>query len=78
MSPEERPDANEETLDRRLVRLDEIVQRLERPDVELEEALRLFEEGIAVLRRAEEVLGRTELRVETLLGDDAAERTPDR
>lgn len=65
------PDPAEERLDRRLDRLEEIVEALDRPDLELEDAMRLFEEGVAHLRRARELLRVTELRVERLLEDGA-------
>ena len=58
-------------LDRRLDRLEEIVDALERPDLELEDAMRLFEEGITHLRAARELLRATELQVERLLDDGA-------
>lgn len=62
-------DAQEEapTLEGRLKRLEEILGLLEADEVELEKALGLFEEGVKLVREAEEVLSRTELRVEELL-----------
>lgn len=58
-----------EGLESRLSRLEEIVERLERDDLELEEALSLYEEGIGHVRRAHGVLERTRLRVEKLVVD---------
>lgn len=58
---------NELSLEQRLKRLDDIVSALEREDIELDEALKLFEEGIAHLRSAQEVLNTAELRVEKLI-----------
>jgi exodeoxyribonuclease VII small subunit len=55
------------TLEQRLDRLDEIVRTLERDDLELEKALQLFEEGVAHLRHAQELLATAELRIERLL-----------
>jgi exodeoxyribonuclease VII small subunit len=57
------------SLEERLRRLEEILSRLERDDVALEEALELFEEGVGHVRDAERVLAQTELRVQELLGD---------
>lgn len=57
----------EQGLESRLARLESIVERLERDDLELEEALGLFEEGIAHVREAHAVLERTRLRVERLV-----------
>ena len=56
-------------LDERLDRLEEIVGSLDRPDIELEDAMRLFEEGVAHLRVARELLRTAELQVEELLQD---------
>lgn len=55
------------SLETRLDRLDEIVRSLEREDLELEQALKLFEEGIAHLRHAQELLVDAELRIERLV-----------
>lgn len=55
------------SLEGRLKRLEEIVAQLEADEVELERALVLFEEGVALVRDAEKVLAETELRVEELL-----------
>lgn len=56
-------------LEGRLVRLEAIVDALERDELELEAALALFEEGVGHLRSAREILRQTELRVEKLLAD---------
>ncbi len=58
---------NDPTLETRLARLEEILARMESDDVELEEALKLFEEGVTHVRAAEKVLSETELKVEELL-----------
>ena len=62
-------DAGELALDLRLQRLEEIVAAMDREDLELEDALRLFEEGVQHMRAAQEVLRQTELRIERLLED---------
>lgn len=54
-------------LEARLKRLDEILAKMDSDDVPLEEALKLFEEGVAHVREAERVLTAAELRVEELL-----------
>lgn len=59
-----------ERLDVRLERLEQIVERLDSTDIELEDALRLFEEGIRHLRSAQEVIRGSELRIEELLDDE--------
>ncbi|MEX2467523.1 MAG: exodeoxyribonuclease VII small subunit [Gemmatimonadota bacterium] len=57
-------------LESRIRRLEAILARMEADDVTLEEALGLFEEGVAHVRRAEAILAETELRVEELLSAD--------
>jgi exodeoxyribonuclease VII small subunit len=50
-----------------LSRLEEIVRKLEAEDLELDEALRLFEEGVARLRAARERLAQADLKVQAVL-----------
>jgi exodeoxyribonuclease VII small subunit len=67
-------DAPELALEARLARLEEILVRMDSEDIALEDALKLFEEGVRHVRAAEAVLSETELRVEELLasGDTQA------
>jgi exodeoxyribonuclease VII small subunit len=51
----------------RIHRLQRIVTDLEREDIELEDAMQLFEEGVVHLRAADAQLRQTELRIERLL-----------
>jgi exodeoxyribonuclease VII small subunit len=61
----------------RIQRLQRIVAELEREDIELEDALRLFEEGVAHLRAAETLVASTELAIERLLeGPDGPRLEP--
>ena len=46
-----------------LARLDEIVRRMERGDVALDEALSLFEEGTALAKSCNQLLDEAELKV---------------
>jgi exodeoxyribonuclease VII small subunit len=50
-----------------LIRLEEIVRRLEADDVGLDDALALFEEGVARLRAARERLAAADIKVQTVL-----------
>lgn len=71
-------DTNEEKpmpLGARIHRLQRIVADLEREDMELEEAMRLFEEGVTHLRAAEALVATTELRIERLLDGSAGVET---
>jgi exodeoxyribonuclease VII small subunit len=62
-------DSVEMPLGARIHRLQRIVADLEREDIELEDAMRLFEEGVSHLRAAETLVAQTELRIEQLLED---------
>jgi exodeoxyribonuclease VII small subunit len=55
------------TFEQSLTRLEQIAAALDRDDLPLEEALKLFEEGIARLREANAALGDAEGKVRTLL-----------
>ena len=63
------PDFRQEgsRLEDELDRLEKIVQRLERDDVSLDDALALFEEGIAIARSARSTLEAAESRVREIL-----------
>jgi exodeoxyribonuclease VII small subunit len=52
---------------KQLERLEAIVRRLESEDLDLDEALKLFEEGIERLRVAREQLSQSELKVKKVL-----------
>jgi exodeoxyribonuclease VII small subunit len=56
-----------EGLEARLEKLEAIVERLEKDELELQEALDLFEEGIAHVREAYRVIDEGQLRVEKLV-----------
>lgn len=55
------------SFEKNLVRLEEIVSELESDELELDGALRLFEEGIERLREASADLARAESRVAILV-----------
>jgi exodeoxyribonuclease VII small subunit len=76
-APTSPADANASALGPRLRRLETILSRLEREELELEDALALFEQGVSELREAQKVIAHTELRVERLLQDaDGVVREP--
>jgi exodeoxyribonuclease VII small subunit len=56
-----------------LQRLEHIVRQLESDDTDLDQALLLFEEGIAKLRAARERLADAELRIQRVLEDAAGQ-----
>jgi exodeoxyribonuclease VII small subunit len=59
---------NEVTFKQMMERLEAITARLEKEDLELEEGLRLFEEGVGLIREARQRLGSAGARVEKLMG----------
>jgi len=60
--PQKKPD-----FERSLARLEEVVRRLESPQLSLDEAMRLFEEGVALSRECQKQLEEAEGKVEILL-----------
>jgi len=68
-APAPRPEASAEDppFEAALERLEALVERLEGGELDLEEALARFEEGVALSRRLAERLGAAERRVERLL-----------
>jgi len=66
------PSGEEEpTFEQALERLEEIVNRLEAGDLELEAALEAFEQGVALTRRCAGQLDDAERRIEQLVQDGA-------
>jgi exodeoxyribonuclease VII small subunit len=62
--------------DQLLDRLRQVVERLEKGDLTLEDSLAAFEEGVKLARRGAEILDGAERRVEILLkGEDGELRT---
>ena len=55
------------TFAQQLERLEAIVRRLESPDLDLDEALKLFEEGVEGLRAMRERLASAEAKVKQVL-----------
>lgn len=54
-----------------LERLEAIVRQLETPDLDLDQALKLFEEGVERLRAARERLQAAQSKVKQVLSDHA-------
>lgn len=63
----------EKTFSQKLQRLEEIVARLESPDIELEEGLRLLEEGVALHKECQKVLTQSQAKISKLLESNADE-----
>jgi exodeoxyribonuclease VII small subunit len=56
----------------RLERLELLGEKIRRPDVPLDEAIKAFEEGIKIARGLEKDLEKVESRIEILLNDAGA------
>lgn len=56
-----------------LARLEEIVSQLESDERSLDESLRLFEEGVGLSKRCQELLQEAEGKIEQLLADGSTE-----
>lgn len=63
----------EEGFEAALERLEGVVRRLDREELELDEALELFEKGVADLRTASRLLDEARGKVEELIEDAAGE-----
>jgi exodeoxyribonuclease VII small subunit len=57
--------------EKKLNRLEEIVQKMEKGDATLEESLKIFEEGVKLSRECHQKLTDAELKVKKLVGFDA-------
>ncbi len=53
--------------ERSLARLEQVVKRLESPELSLDDAMKLFEEGVKLSRECQKQLEEAEARVEILL-----------
>lgn len=58
--------------EKKLGRLEEIVQKMERGELGLEESLKLFEEGVRLSRECQGQLSQAETKIKTLMGFDDA------
>jgi exodeoxyribonuclease VII small subunit len=68
----------EPTFEQALGELEQIVQKLERGELPLEESLRLYEEGIRLSRLCHAKLEQAEGRIEVLLKDPRGEPARDK
>ena len=59
--------SNNETFEASMLRLEQIVRAMEKGDVELEESLKLFQEGTELIRRCGKLLDEAELQVKKIM-----------
>ena len=58
--------SNNQTFEQSMVRLEQIVRAMEKGDVELEESLKMFQEGTELIRRCGKLLDEAELQVKKI------------
>lgn len=58
-----------EPFEKKMARLEEIVERLEERDIPLGEALALFEEGVVLVREVDTILHGAEGKIRELMDD---------
>ena len=63
-----------QSLEEALDRLEQITRSLEGGEIELDQSLTLYEEGIRLVRLAEEVIKEAELRIERLHDDGSVSK----
>ena len=66
-APKKPEPATKPNFEHSLARLEEVVRRLESPQLSLDDAMKLFEEGVALSRECQKQLEEAEGKVEILL-----------
>lgn len=62
--------AKKETFKQSMTRLDEIIEALDHNEIELEDAIQLFEEGLRLVKNCDAQLKQFEQRVQVLLAEE--------
>ena len=62
--------AKKETFKQSMERLDAIIEALDRNEIELEDAIKLFEEGLQLVKNCDAQLKQFEQRMNVLLADE--------
>ena len=65
--------AKKETFKQSMERLDVIIEALDRNEIELEDAIKLFEEGLQLVKNCDAQLKQFEQRMNVLLADEEEE-----
>ncbi|AEI14930.1 MULTISPECIES: exodeoxyribonuclease VII small subunit [Flexistipes] len=65
--------SKDQTFEKKIKRLEEIVNQLEEGDYGIEETLKLFQEGMKLSKECKKILDDVELRVNKVLGTDEEE-----
>ena len=65
--------SKDQTFEKKIKRLEEIVNQLEEGDYGIEETLKFFQEGMKLSKECKKILDDVELRVNKVLGTDEEE-----
>jgi len=57
------------TFENKLAELNTVVEKMEQPEVGLEESLKLYEKGIALTRECQKIIDQAEQKISQLLED---------
>ncbi len=60
---------SKQTFEQSMTELDRIVERMEQPELPLEESLKLYEEGVRLTRLCQKMLSDAEKKIEQLMQD---------
>ena len=63
------------TFDESLKKLEKIVEKLEDGNVNLDDSIKSFEEGVALVKECQKQLSEAEIKIQTLLEDGNVEPT---
>ena len=69
--------AKKETFKQSMERLDVIIEALDRNEIELEDAIKLYEEGLQLVKNCDAQLKQFEQRMNVLLADEEEEDAGD-
>lgn len=60
-----------QTFEKKLSELNTIVEKMEQPDVGLEESLKLYEKGVALTRECQKIIDQAEQKIAQLLEESS-------
>ncbi len=60
-----------QTFEKKLAELNTVVEKMEQPDVGLEESLKLYEKGIALTRECQKIIDQAEQKIAQLLEESS-------
>lgn len=69
-------EAQKPTFEQQIQRLESIVGQMEAPDLPLEQAMTLYEQGVQLARDLNQVLTQAQQKIEILARDEQGEITP--